>query len=113
MTNGWPTLPAPTPPKQVGGHEGVGEVVALGEGVTTRAIGDRVGIKWISSACTTCTACLEGHDGVCFNQQISGYFTPGTYQQYALGPADYVTPIPDSLSSEVAAPMLCAGTLGH
>lgn len=54
-------------------------------------------------------ACLSGSDGLCFNQKISGYYTPGTFQQYVLGPAHYVTPIPDGLSSADAAPMLCAG----
>lgn len=54
-------------------------------------------------------ACLEGHDGVCFNGKISGYYTPGTFQQYVLAPASYVTPIPEGLSSAEAAPMLCAG----
>lgn len=54
-------------------------------------------------------ACLSGSDGLCFNQKISGYYTPGTFQQYVLGPANYVTPIPDGLSSPDAAPMLCAG----
>lgn len=48
-------------------------------------------------------------DGVCFNQKISGYYTPGTFQQYTLAPASYVTPIPESLDSAAAAPMLCAG----
>lgn len=92
-----------------------------------------VGVKWISGICGTCLACLEGVEGVCFNQKISGYvlfqlqqnmgharhnailadttryYTPGTFQQYVLGPANYVTPIPDGISPEVAAPMLCAG----
>lgn len=54
-------------------------------------------------------ACLEGRDGVCFNGQISGYYTPGTFQQYVLGPANYVTPIPANLESAAAAPMLCGG----
>ncbi|KAI7972925.1 hypothetical protein EIK77_000812 [Talaromyces pinophilus] len=53
--------------------------------------------------------CLSGSDGLCLNGKISGYYTPGTFQQYVLGPADYVTPIPDSVPSELAAPMLCAG----
>lgn len=48
-------------------------------------------------------------DGLCFKQKISGYYHPGTYQQYVIGPATYVTPIPDSLPSDMAAPMLCAG----
>lgn len=46
---------------------------------------------------------------MCFNQKISGYYTPGTFQQYTIGPANYVTPIPDELPSEIAAPLLCAG----
>jgi propanol-preferring alcohol dehydrogenase len=48
-------------------------------------------------------------DGICFKQKISGYYNPGTYQQYVVGPATYVTPIPESLPSDMAAPMLCAG----
>lgn len=43
------------------------------------------------------------------NQKISGYYYPGTFSQYALAPANYVTPIPDGLDSAAAAPMLCAG----
>lgn len=43
------------------------------------------------------------------NQKISGYYYPGTFQQYAIGPANYVTPIPDGLESADAAPLLCAG----
>lgn len=53
--------------------------------------------------------CLSGSDGLCLNGKISGYYTPGTFQQYVLGPVDYVTPIPERVSSEIAAPMLCAG----
>ncbi|KAJ6145545.1 hypothetical protein N7470_009440 [Penicillium chermesinum] len=111
MTNTWAVLPAPTQAGQVGGHEGAGKVVALGPGTESSGlkIGDRVGIKWVSSACGNCGPCFAGADGVCFNQKISGYYTPGTFQQYALGPANYVTPIPDGVSSAEAAPMLCAG----
>ncbi|KAI9761637.1 MAG: hypothetical protein M4579_000871 [Chaenotheca gracillima] len=111
MTNTWKNLPFPTQPGQVGGHEGVGKVVKLGPGseLSNIKVGDRVGVKWIASVCFNCAACLEGIDGVCLNQKVSGYYTPGTFQQYVLGPANYVTPIPDSLSSADAAPMLCAG----
>ncbi|RHZ71008.1 hypothetical protein CDV55_106408 [Aspergillus turcosus] len=111
MTNSWQMLPFPTQPGQVGGHEGVGKVAKLGPGTESSGlkIGDRVGVKWISSACGNCQPCQAGSDGLCFQQKISGYYTPGTFQQYTLGPANYVTPIPDGLSSENAAPMLCAG----
>jgi propanol-preferring alcohol dehydrogenase len=111
MTNSWAQLPHPTQPGQVGGHEGVGKIVKMGAGTETSAVkvGDRVGIKWLSGICGNCPPCLSGHDGQCFNQKISGYYTAGTFQQYALGPANYVTPIPESLESADAAPMLCAG----
>lgn len=107
MTNSWKALPYPTSPGQVGGHEGVGTIVSMGPGTESAHVkmGQRVGIKWISAICGGCPACLSGHDGVCFNQKVSGYYTPGTFQQYVTGPADYVTPIPDGLDSAAAAPM--------
>merc|ERR1711939_1185531 len=111
MTNSWAWLPAPTAKGQVGGHEGVGDIVAFGPGTESSSLkkGDRVGIKWLASACTNCPACRAGADASCASGKISGYYTPGTFQQYALAPAHYVTPIPDGLASDVAAPMLCGG----
>ena len=81
MTNTWHILPHPTQPGQVGGHEGVGKVVKFGPGAEAGSVkmGDRVGVKWIAGACGGCGACLEGHDGVCFNQKISGYYTPVSF----------------------------------
>ncbi|KAF7846048.1 hypothetical protein BT93_L5453 [Corymbia citriodora subsp. variegata] len=111
MTSSWRGLPAPTAEGQIGGHEGVGKIVKMGPGTENAhvKVGQRVGVKWVSAICNGCPACLSGHDGVCFNQKISGYYTPGTFQQYVTGPADYVTPIPEDLESASAAPMLCAG----
>ena len=111
MTNSWTWLPAPTQKGQVGGHEGVGEIVAFGAGTETSGLkkGDRVGIKWLAAVCGNCPPCLAGIDASCVNGKISGYYTPGTFQQYALAPANYVTPIPDGLPSDAAAPMLCGG----
>ncbi|KAF2019828.1 alcohol dehydrogenase-like protein [Aaosphaeria arxii CBS 175.79] len=110
MTNGWASSQDPTPAGQIGGHEGVGVVVQLGAGAEDHVkLGDRVGVKWIFSACLSCPPCLRGYEGICANQKVSGYFTPGTFQQYILAPANYVTPIPDGLDGALAAPMLCAG----
>lgn len=111
MTNSWKILPAPTQEGQVGGHEGIGSVVKLGPGTEGSGIklGARVGVKWIQSCCFNCPACRVGRDGVCFNQKISGYYTQGTFSQYVLSPANYVTPIPEGVDSAAAAPMLCAG----
>ncbi|KAI1309751.1 alcohol dehydrogenase-like protein [Xylaria venustula] len=111
MMNNWKTLPLPTQPGQIGGHEGLGHVVKLGEGAekTGVKVGDRVGIKWVASACLACPPCIEGFEGLCFNQKVSGYYTPGTFQEYVISAANYVTPVPESLPGELAAPMLCAG----
>ncbi|KAH8888016.1 alcohol dehydrogenase II [Thozetella sp. PMI_491] len=110
MTNGWVRLP-PTPKGQVGGHEGVGTVVAFGPGAEKSGLklGDRVGIKWLAGICGTCLACLSGFDASCSSVKISGLGTPGTFQQYVTTPANYATPIPDGLPSEIAAPLLCGG----
>lgn len=67
-----------------------------------------VGIKWVSSACLSCPPCLDGVDRCCLNLKISGYYTLGTFQQYTLAPANYVTP-PESVPSPTAAPLLCRG----
>ncbi|KAH7399048.1 chaperonin 10-like protein [Phaeosphaeria sp. MPI-PUGE-AT-0046c] len=111
MMNSWSILPFPTQAGQVGGHEGVGSIVAMGPGTSNAAvkIGDRVGIKWMAGICEACEACRAGMDAACFSGKISGYYTPGTFQQYVLSPANYVTPIPDGLDSAAAAPLLCAG----
>ncbi|EJP62930.1 alcohol dehydrogenase, putative [Beauveria bassiana ARSEF 2860] len=118
MTRSWALLPSPTPKDQVGGHEGIGQVVKLGPGAESSGLklGSRVGVKWLASICGECedslppaAPCKAGRDGCCLKRSISGYFVPGTFQQYVLGPAHYVTPIPDGLSAVDAAPMLCAG----
>lgn len=54
-------------------------------------------------------SCLENDDNTCAKQKISGYYTPGTFQQYVVTSASYATPIPDGIDSAAAAPILCAG----
>eukprot|EP00187_Rhodella_violacea_P018171 CAMPEP_0184735198 /NCGR_PEP_ID=MMETSP0314-20130426/61744_1 /TAXON_ID=38298 /ORGANISM="Rhodella maculata, Strain CCMP 736" /LENGTH=317 /DNA_ID=CAMNT_0027202229 /DNA_START=622 /DNA_END=1575 /DNA_ORIENTATION=- len=69
----------PVKPKMplVGGHEGAGTVVALGDGVTDLKIGDRVGIVWLHSACGSCEFCVKGNETVCPKQLNSGYGADG------------------------------------
>ncbi|KAM5347443.1 hypothetical protein ACJ41O_010448 [Fusarium nematophilum] len=100
---------------QVGGHEGVGIIAQVGPGAEVYGfkVGDRVGIKWLRDICGICGYCIAGEDGLCAKQSASGLFQPGTFQQYVTAPARYLTPIPEGLSSEVAAPMLCAGLTSY
>jgi propanol-preferring alcohol dehydrogenase len=102
----WPVKPKlPFVP----GHEGVGTVAAVGEGVTTLKEGDRVGVPWLHSACGTCAYCLTGWETLCPHQQNTGYSVDGGYADYAVAPADYVGRLPDGLDFVQAAPILCAG----
>jgi len=99
----------------VGGHEGVGRIVALGPGLSesgTSKVGDRVGIPFLARCCGRCDACKQGKENFCRmldGLQFSGFTLQGTFQEYALGYADWVIPIPDSIPSEQACPILCAG----
>ena len=102
----WPVTP--TPPF-VPGHEGIGRVEALGAGVTERAVGDRVAIAWLGSACGRCRYCIGGWETLCESQQNSGYSVDGTFAEYTVVDAAFATPVPDAVSSQDAAPLTCAG----
>ncbi|KAL1962446.1 hypothetical protein VTN77DRAFT_9647 [Rasamsonia byssochlamydoides] len=92
----------------VPGHEGVGRVVQVGPNTPADIVGKRVGVKWIYSTCKNCTICKIRYTN-CPNQNNSGRNVPGTFQQYVVSPADFVSIIPESLKPEAAAPLLCAG----
>ena len=102
----WPATP--TPPF-VPGHEGIGRVEALGDGVAERAVGDRVAIAWLGSACGECRYCIGGWETLCESQQNSGYSIDGTFAEYTVVDAAFATPVPDAVSSQDAAPLTCAG----
>ena len=91
------------------GHEGVGYVAAVGEGVKDLKEGDRVGVPWLHSACGGCDFCLSGWETLCPDQQNTGYSVDGGYAEYVLAPAAYVGHLPDGLDFGAAAPILCAG----
>ncbi|UOF92463.1 alcohol dehydrogenase AdhP [Fodinisporobacter ferrooxydans] len=91
------------------GHEGVGTVVQVGEGVASIKVGDRVGIPWLYSACGECEYCLTGWETLCKDQLNAGYSVDGGYAEYCKAPAAYVAKIPEGLSFEEAAPIFCAG----
>jgi alcohol dehydrogenase, propanol-preferring len=102
----WPVKP--TPPF-IPGHEGVGEVMALGEGVTHLHVGQLVGNAWLFSACGECEFCTTGWETLCEKQQNSGYSVDGSFGQYMLVDAAYAALIPDGADPVEVAPILCAG----
>ncbi|EGT5680254.1 alcohol dehydrogenase AdhP [Cronobacter turicensis] len=102
----WPVKPNPP---FIPGHEGVGHVVAVGQGVTHIKEGDRVGVPWLYSACGHCEHCLSGWETLCHGQQNSGYSVNGTFAEYCLADANYVGILPDNVEFTSIAPILCAG----
>ncbi|HXY78343.1 MAG TPA: zinc-dependent alcohol dehydrogenase [Candidatus Acidoferrales bacterium] len=95
------------------GHEIVGRVVARGAAVESVQVGERVGVPWVQWTCGQCEFCREGNENVCPKQRITGVTVDGGYAEYAKAPASHVVKIPDTLSSEQAAPLLCAGVTVH
>lgn len=94
------------------GHQVVGEVIAHGEGVAAPAIGARVGVGWIASACGKCDRCLAGDDNLCPEFQATGRDIDGGYAELMTVPARYAHPLPDVLDDVHTAPLLCAGAIG-
>ncbi len=70
------------------GHEPVGEIVELGPGVTTRKVGDRVGVGWVQKGCGRCEWCLRGKKELCQNNQSTGINLQGSHAEYMLAFAD-------------------------
>jgi propanol-preferring alcohol dehydrogenase len=105
-----------TPPAflpMVLGHQVIGRVAAFGPAVTGYALGDRVGIAWIFSACGACTHCLAGTENLCERFQATGRDAHGGYAEFAVVPAPFAHPIPEVFSDGEAAPLLCAGAIGY
>lgn len=102
----WPVKPNPP---FIPGHEGVGQVVAVGAGVTHVKEGDRVGVPWLYSTCGHCEHCLGGWETLCEAQQNTGYSVNGGFAEYTLADAGYVGRLPDNVGFVEIAPILCAG----
>ncbi|MEO5853987.1 MAG: zinc-dependent alcohol dehydrogenase [Nocardioides sp.] len=91
------------------GHEGVGNVVAVGPGESPVQIGDRVALPWLGLACGHCRYCVGGWETYCVSPQYMGYTMDGAYADFALAYASHVVKVPDSISWLDAAPLTCAG----
>ncbi|WOF22421.1 alcohol dehydrogenase AdhP [Microbacterium betulae] len=102
----WPVAPKAD---LIPGHEGYGEVVALGDGVTTLAVGDLVGNAWLWSACGRCEYCRTGWETLCPEQQNGGYSVDGSFGEYMLVDERFAARIPDGADPVEVAPILCAG----
>jgi propanol-preferring alcohol dehydrogenase len=105
-------LPDPVLPI-VPGHEIVGSVAGLGNGVDRFRIGDRVGIPWLGSTCGHCDYCAGGNENLCDEASFTGYRIDGGYAEYTVADARYCFAIPGDDSDARTAPLLCAGLIGY
>lgn len=95
------------------GHQIVGTVDALGEGVTRHKIGDRLGVPWLNETCGTCRYCQAGKENLCENIRFTGMHANGGFAEYTIVNQDFAYPIPDAFNDTEAAPLLCAGIVGY
>ncbi len=97
----------------VPGHEVVGTVAARGERAERFTIGDRVGVPWLGWTCGQCRFCRSGRENLCEAARFTGYQIDGGYADFTLVDRRYCFPLPDSYGDAEAAPLLCAGLIGH
>ena len=95
------------------GHEIVGTVEKLGEGIKGFKIGDRVGVPWLGWTCGNCAYCRNGQENLCEQAKFTGYTLDGGYAEYTVADQRFCFRIPDFYSDTEAAPLLCAGLIGY
>ncbi len=105
LANDWKSTTWPFVP----GHEGVGRIVAVGEEVTSRQVGQVVGIGWYVGTCGHCDPCVAGDQHLCRSsiQTIVGHH--GCYADRIRLDALWAIPIPEAIDPLVAGPLLCGG----
>jgi len=88
-------------------------VVEAGDGTADLALGTRVGVPWLGYTCGRCRYCRSGRENLCESARFTGYHLDGGYAEYVVADARYCFPLPSAYSDAQAAPLLCAGLIGH
>src|SRR6266545_2024827 len=94
------------------GHEVVGRVDALGDGVTALEIGARVGVPWLGFTCGECAYCSSGRENLCDRPRFTGYTRDGGFATHLVADARYCFPLGEADDDIAIAPLLCAGLIG-
>jgi propanol-preferring alcohol dehydrogenase len=97
----------------VPGHEIVGRIDALGEGVSGLAPGERVGVPWLGHSCGECRYCRSGRENLCDAPLFTGFTRDGGFASHCIADAGFCFPLPEGLDDVHAAPLLCAGLIGY
>jgi len=97
----------------VPGHQIVGEIEAIGDGVSGFTTGQRVGVPWLGGSCGHCWYCSHDKENLCDEARYTGYQINGGFAEYTVADAAYCFTIPATYSDQQAAPLLCAGLIGY
>jgi propanol-preferring alcohol dehydrogenase len=100
-------------PRVVPGHAIVGRVVEAGPGADRFRLGDRVGVPWLGWTCGECRFCRAGRENLCEKARFTGCQIDGGYAELAVADARFCFALPDAYTDVQAAPLLCAGLIGH
>ena len=98
------------------GHQVVGRVAGLGSEVTGWAVGDRVGLVWLASACGRCRFCRTERENLCLHAEFTGWDVDGGYADFVVADAQFshaLDVLGDHVSDVAAAPLLCGGVIGY
>ena len=97
----------------VPGHQVVGVVDTVGDGVAGWTPGDRAGLTWLAGTDGTCRFCVGGRENLCQAAAFTGWDRDGGYAEFVTARADVAVRIPDSFPDLAAAPLLCGGVIGY
>jgi propanol-preferring alcohol dehydrogenase len=95
------------------GHEIVGTIAAVGPGAGRFLEGTRVGVPWLGWTCGQCRFCRSGRENLCDQARFTGYQIDGGYAEYTVADERFCFALPEAYSDAEAAPLLCAGLIGH
>jgi propanol-preferring alcohol dehydrogenase len=95
------------------GHQAVGRVVAVGEGVSGWAHGERAGVAWLAWTCGTCRHCRAGSENLCEAARFTGWDRDGGYAERMTVDAGFALRLPPGFDDLSAAPLLCGGVIGY
>ena len=98
---------------RIPGHQVVGQVLALGEGVQGWQEGERVGVPWLHRACGACDFCRRGEENLCPGAVFTGWHVDGGFAEAMLAEAAFALRLPGGRSAQECAPLLCAGIIGY
>lgn len=95
------------------GHQVVGRVESLGEGVTGWSVGERAAVGWLAATCGTCRSCRDDRENLCASARFTAWDRDGGFAERIVVGADVALRVPDLFDDTTAAPLLCGGVIGY